>query len=115
MLIVTRLDTTFSALSDSTRRAILARLARGAATVGELGKPFKISQPAISRHLRVLEDASLIVRERRGRHRICRLNAAPLKGAGEWFESYRKFWDKAFDRLDQHLKRTEERLNDKRR
>ena len=109
------LDVTFSALSDPTRRAILARLARGAATAGELGAPFKISQPAISRHLRVLEEASLIVRERRGQHRLCRLNPDPLKGADDWLGFYRKFWDKAFDRLDRHLQRLEARPRVKRR
>jgi len=100
-----KLDLTFSALSDSTRRAILARLARGSATAGELGAPFKISQPAISRHLRVLEQASLIVRERKGKHQVCRLNPEPMKSADEWLGSYRRFWDGAFDRLDLHLKR----------
>jgi DNA-binding transcriptional ArsR family regulator len=101
------LDQTFAALADPTRRAILARLRRGAATAGELGEPFNISQPAISRHLRVLEEASLIIRERQGNHRLCRLNPDPLKRADEWLARYRQFWDKAFDRLDRHLKRTE--------
>src|SRR6267378_3807953 len=78
------LDTTFAALSDPTRRAILGRLAAGQLTVGELAEPFDISLPAISRHLRVLEAASLIVRERRGQHRVCRLDAGALSAASEW-------------------------------
>ncbi len=98
------LDTTFSALSDGTRRAILARLALGEATVGELAEPFDISLPAISRHLRVLEQASLIVRERRGQHRVCRLDPGALASASEWLEFYRRFWTEGLDRLDAHLK-----------
>lgn len=100
------LDQTFSALADSTRRAILARLARGESTVGELAKPFNISLPAISRHLRVLEAATLIVRERRGKHRVCRLDARALARPSEWLDAYRQFWGESFARLDQHLKRT---------
>jgi DNA-binding transcriptional ArsR family regulator len=99
-------DCTFSALADPTRRGILARLAVGGKTVGELAQPFKISLPAISRHLRVLEAASLIVTERRGKHRMCRLDARPLAGASEWLDFYRKFWNEGFDRLDEHLKQT---------
>ncbi|HKM63686.1 MAG TPA: metalloregulator ArsR/SmtB family transcription factor [Acidisphaera sp.] len=98
------LDQTFSALADPTRRTILARLAQGEATVGELAEPFAISLPAISRHLRVLEDASLIVRERQGQHRVCRLQPEPLANASEWLDAYRRFWSEAFDRLDAHLK-----------
>ncbi|MGA2636273.1 ArsR/SmtB family transcription factor [Methylocella sp.] len=104
------LDSTFAALSDPTRRAILARLALGEASVGELGEPFDISPPAISRHLRVLEEAALIVSERRGKHRICRLDAKALAQANEWLETYRRFWSESFDRLDQHLKRTGRRI-----
>jgi DNA-binding transcriptional ArsR family regulator len=103
------LDNTFAALSDPTRRAILARLALGEASVGELGEPFDISPPAISRHLRVLEEAALIRCEKRGKHRICRLDAKALAGASEWLETYRRFWSESFDRLDEHLKRTERR------
>jgi DNA-binding transcriptional ArsR family regulator len=99
------LDSTFSALSDPTRRAILARLAAGQLTVGELAEPFNISLPAISRHLRVLEAASLIARERKGKHRVCRLQAGALAAACEWLEFYRRFWSEGFERLDQHLKR----------
>ena len=99
------LDTTFAALADPVRRAILARLAQGDATVGELAEPFDISQPAISRHLRVLEAASLIRREREGQHRRCRLDARGLARATEWLDVYRRFWSESFGRLDRHLKR----------
>jgi DNA-binding transcriptional ArsR family regulator len=98
------LDSTFSALADPTRRAILARLAQGEATVGDLAAPFAISLPAISRHLRVLESASLIVRERPGPHRVCRLRPEALMAASEWLDAYRAFWTGAFDRLETHLK-----------
>jgi DNA-binding transcriptional ArsR family regulator len=104
---VINLDNTFSALADPTRRQILARLTLGETSVGELAQPFKVSLPAISRHLRVLEAASLIIRERRGKHRICRLNAHAMVGASQWLDSYRKFWNESFDRLDKHLKRTQ--------
>ena len=97
------LDTAFSALADPTRRAILARLALGEATVGEIGEPFPISAPAISRHLKVLEDAALIARTRRGQQLVCRLNPAGLKTAQEWLDHYRAFWNGALDRLDAHL------------
>ena len=99
------LDRTFAALADPTRRAILARLARGEAAVGELAEPFEISLPAISRHLRVLDAAALITRERHGQHRLCRLDPAALARADEWLAFYRRFWTGAFDRLDAHLKR----------
>jgi DNA-binding transcriptional ArsR family regulator len=98
-----RLSVTFAALSDPTRRAILARLASGAAGVMELAKPFDISQPAISRHLRVLERAGLIVRGRDAQSRPCRIEAAPLKDVVAWEEHYRQFWDQSFDRLDEYL------------
>jgi DNA-binding transcriptional ArsR family regulator len=98
------LDTAFAALADPTRRAILARLALSDATVGELAEPFPISAPAISRHLKVLEEARLIARTRHGQQLICRLNPEGLKGAQEWLDHYRKFWGGMFDRLDDHLK-----------
>jgi DNA-binding transcriptional ArsR family regulator len=98
------LDHTFNALADPTRRAILARLAQGEATVGELAKPFAISQPAISRHLKVLEKAALISNERRGKHRHCRLRPEALDSATAWFEFHRRFWTGSLDRLDAHLK-----------
>jgi DNA-binding transcriptional ArsR family regulator len=98
-----RLDDTFSALADPTRRAILARLALGEASVNELVAPFKLSQPAISKHLRVLERAGLISRGRVAQKRPCRLEAAPLREAAGWIEEYRRFWSESFDRLDGYL------------
>lgn len=97
------LDETFSALSDPTRRAILARLASGESSVSELAEPFDISLPAISRHLKVLERAGLITRGRDAQWRPCRLEVAPLKEAAGWIEHYRRFWDKSFDRMDAYL------------
>lgn len=94
------LDATFAALADPTRRAILARLARGDATPSELAAPFDISQPAISKHLKVLERAGLISRGREAQSRPCKLEARRLKQATEWMERYRKFWDESFLRLD---------------
>lgn len=98
------LDLTFNALADPTRRAILARLAQGEATVGELAEPFAISQPAISRHLKVLEKAALISNEREGKHRRCRLRPEALDSAMTWLEFHRRFWTGSLDRLDAHLK-----------
>jgi len=103
------LDATFRALADPTRRAILSRLAVGELTVGELSAPFTISLPAISRHLRVLEEASLIACERDGKFRRCQLNPQGLRGAAEWIEVYRRFWSESFDRLEEHLKRRKSR------
>jgi DNA-binding transcriptional ArsR family regulator len=98
------LSTTFAALADPTRRAILARLAAGEAPVTELGKPFAMSLPAISKHLKVLEHAGLIARGRNAQWRPCRLAAEPLKDAAEWLEEYRRFWEESFDRLDDYLR-----------
>ena len=98
-----RLDATFMALADPTRRAILARLAAGEATVKELVAPFKISQPAISKHLKILERAGLISRGRDKQKRPCRIEARPLAEANEWLEGYRKIWEANFDRLDDML------------
>lgn len=98
------LDPVFNALADSTRRAILLRLAQGEATVGTLSTPFAISAPAISRHLRILEEAALITNERRGKERICRLRPETLASAKEWLDFSRRFWGASLDRLDQHLK-----------
>lgn len=98
-----RLDATFAALADPTRRAILARLALGEATVGELGEPFAMSQPAISKHLRVLELAGLIRRGRDAQRRPCRIEAAPLAEANAWLERYRQLWEMRFDDLDRLL------------
>jgi DNA-binding transcriptional ArsR family regulator len=100
------LDHTFNALADPTRRAILVRLAQGEATVGELAKPFEISLPAISRHLKVLEEASLISNERDGKHRRCRLKPEALAAAMAWLDFHRRFWIGSFARLDTHLKRS---------
>ena len=97
------LSSTFSALADPTRRAILARLAAGEATVNELLAPFDLSQPAISKHLKVLERAGLITRGRDAQRRPCRLAAAPLQEAADWITHYRRFWSDSFDRLDAHL------------
>ena len=97
------LDATFAALSDPTRRAILARLATGEANVTELAKPFDMSQPAISKHLKVLERAGLISRTRDAQSRPCRLEGRRLKEATEWMERYRRFWEESFDRLDEYL------------
>lgn len=97
------LDHTFFALSDPTRRAIIARLAQGEATVGELADPFEISAPAISKHLRVLERAGLVQQERVGKTRRCRLNPEPLGDAADFIESHRKFWEMQFDRLADFL------------
>src|SRR5438105_8277171 len=99
-----RLSTTFAALADPTRRAILARLAAGEASVTELAAPFEMSLPAISKHLKVLERAGLIARGREAQWRPCRLKAGPLKDIADWVEHYRRFWDESFDRLDDYLK-----------
>jgi DNA-binding transcriptional ArsR family regulator len=98
------LSTTFAALADPTRRAILARLTTGAATVKEISAPFPISGPAISKHLRVLERAGLIARGRDAQWRPCRLEAAPLKDVADWVGHYRKFWEQRLDRLDEYIR-----------
>ena len=93
----------FAALADPTRRAILARLADGECTVGELAKPFEMSGPAISKHLNVLERAGLVARGREAQWRPCRLQAAPIKKIAEWADGYRQFWDASYERLDAYL------------
>ncbi len=98
-----RLSTTFAALADPTRRAILARLATGEASVTELAAPFAMTLPAISKHLKVLERAGLIVRGRKAQWRPSRLEVGPLKDATDWLEDYRRFWEQSFDRLDDYL------------
>ncbi|MBW8808236.1 MAG: winged helix-turn-helix transcriptional regulator [Lysobacter sp.] len=95
-----RLDATFAALADPTRRAILARLALGEASVNELAEPFAMSQPAISKHLKVLEGAGLIARGRDAQRRPCRIQAQPLGDANAWLETYRRFWEQSFGQLD---------------
>ena len=97
------LSATLAALADPTRRAILARLAEGEATVGELARPFDMSLPAVSRHLKVLERAGLIARGREAQWRPCRLEAEPLRTVADWLDSYRRFWDASLDRLDAYL------------
>jgi len=106
------LTQTFSALADPTRRAILARLISGEASVTELSKPFKMSMPAVSKHLKVLERAGLIARSREAQWRPCRLEAKPLKQVSDWVEEYRQIWEQRLDRLDaylQDLKKKEQR------
>lgn len=97
------LSATLSALADPTRRAILARLAQGETTVGELAAPFEISLPAVSRHLKVLEGAGLITRGRDAQWRPCRLQPEPLKDVATWIETYRRFWDGGFDKMEAYL------------
>ena len=97
------LDTTFAALADPTRRAILARLTQGEASVNELAEPFEMSLPAVSKHLKVLERAGLISRARVAQSRPCRLEAAPLREVADWVEHYRRFWEQSSDRLDDYL------------
>jgi DNA-binding transcriptional ArsR family regulator len=98
------LSTTFAALADPTRRAILARLAAGETSVTELAEPFEMSLPAISKHLKVLARAGLIARSREAQWRPCRLEAGPLRNAAEWIEEYRRFWEQSLDRLDDYLR-----------
>lgn len=98
-----QLSTTFAALADPTRRAILARLALGGCSVSELAEPFEMSMPAVSKHLRVLERAGLIVRGREAQWRPCRIQPRPLKEVAEWTERYRDLWEQRFDRLDTYL------------
>jgi DNA-binding transcriptional ArsR family regulator len=97
------LSVTLAALADPTRRAILAQLAQGEATVTELAEPFEMSLPAVSKHLKVLERAQLITRSRDAQWRLCRLNPEPLKDLANWLEHYRQFWEHSFDRLDEYL------------
>jgi DNA-binding transcriptional ArsR family regulator len=99
-----RLSTTFAALADPTRRAILARLASGEASVTDLAQPFEMSLPAVSKHLKVLERAGLIARGRAAQWRPCRLKADPLRDAADWLEHYRQFWEHSLDRLEDYLR-----------
>jgi DNA-binding transcriptional ArsR family regulator len=102
---IDHLSTTFAALADPTRRAILARLASGELSVSELAEPFEMSLPAVSKHLKVLQRAGLVTRGREAQWRPCRLDARPLKDAAEWVEHYRQFWTQSFDRLDHYLEK----------
>ena len=113
-----QLSTTFAALADPTRRAILARLAKGQASVTEIAEPFDMTLPAISKHLKVLEHAGLIARGREAQWRPCRLDAGPLKDVDDWVERYRRFWEQSFDRLEsylQELQRKDKRKNGRKR
>ncbi|MBW4608572.1 MAG: metalloregulator ArsR/SmtB family transcription factor [Hassallia sp. WJT32-NPBG1] len=109
-----QLSVTFAALADPTRRAILAHLKRGEASVSELAEPFEMSLPAISKHLKVLERAGLIQRGREAQWRPCQLQAAPLKDASDWIEQYRQSWEERLDRLDDYLRelQTKEKQDD---
>src|ERR1700683_5354879 len=107
------LSATFSALADPTRRAILARLASGEVSVTKLAEPFEMSMPAISKHLKVLERAGLIARGREAQWRPCRLEAGPLKDVSNWVETYRRFWEESFDRLDEYLVELKNKENKK--
>lgn len=104
-----QLNRTFAALADPTRRAILAQLAEGEQTVGDLARPFEISRPAISKHLRVLERAGLVWRTRDGRLSRCGLDATPMRDAAEWVEEYRKFWESQLDALARFLEQNDEK------
>src|SRR6478609_2387534 len=104
-----QLSTIFAALADPTRRAILARLAQGETSVKDLAEPFKISPPAVTKHLKVLQRAGLITQGRQAQWRPCRLEAAPLKDVAEWAEGYRRFWDASYERLDAYLQQMKEK------
>ncbi|MEH2118918.1 MAG: metalloregulator ArsR/SmtB family transcription factor [Nostoc sp.] len=109
-----QLSVIFAALADPTRRAILAHLAKGEASVTELAKPFEMSLPAISKHLKVLERAGLITRSREAQWRPCQIEAQPLKDAADWIDQYRQFWEESLDRLDDYLHelQTQEKQNE---
>jgi DNA-binding transcriptional ArsR family regulator len=114
----TKLDNTFAALADPTRRAILSKLASGEASVSEIAKPFHMTMPAITKHLKVLERAGLISRGKEAQWRPCRLQASPLKEVSDWVEHYRRFWEESFDRLEDYLhelKKKEKRHGRKRK
>ena|ERR1700694_6061084 len=110
-----RLTNTFAALADPTRRAILARLMSGQASVTELAGPFQMTMPAVSKHLKVLEKAGLIARGREAQWRPCRLDGEPLRDVAEWMEPYRRFWDESFERLDDYLQQIKKEKDDERR
>lgn len=112
-MIQDNLSSTFAALADPTRRAILARLTTGECTVNELAEPFNVTLPAITKHLKVLENAGLIERSRQAQYRPCKLNPEPLKAANNYIETYRQFWEESFDRLDAYLKEFQERDTNK--
>ena len=103
------LTATFAALADPTRRAILSRLSRGEASVTELARPFDVSLPGISKHLKVLERAGLVARCRKAQWRPCRLQARPLRDVADWVDHYRRFWEESFDRLDDYLREVQKK------
>jgi DNA-binding transcriptional ArsR family regulator len=107
-----QLSTTFAALSDPTRRAILARLASGETSVSELARPFEMTMPAVTKHLKVLQRAGLITQGRQAQWRPCRLEAGPLKEVSEWLERYRQFWEESLNRLDEYLKELQSKETD---
>jgi len=107
-----RLSQTFAALANSTRRAILARLAQGEATVNELAEPFDLSLPAISKHIKVLERAGLIIQGQKAQYRPCTIDVTPLKEVSMWTEQYRHIWDERFDQMDEYLNQFKNREND---
>jgi DNA-binding transcriptional ArsR family regulator len=107
-----QLSVTFAALADPTRRAILARLAQGEATVTELAAPFKLSLPGVSKHLKVLRRAGLVAQGRKAQWRPCRFDPAPLRDAADWLDHYRRLWDDRFDRLDEYLRGLQAKEND---
>ncbi len=109
MVMTDQLSTTFAALADPTRRAILARLARGETNVSELAKPFEMTLPAVTKHLKVLQRAGLITQGRHAQWRPCRLEPAPLKTASDWIDQYRQLWEERFDRLEEYLKELQAR------
>ncbi len=111
-MVTDELSRTFSALADPTRRAILGRLSRGEATVNDIAEPFAMSLPAVSKHLKVLENAGLISRGRDAQWRPARLNATPLAPAADWIDDYRRFWDRSFDALEQHLEQQQKGTTD---
>ncbi len=108
-----RLDETFAALANATRRAILARLVEGEATVNELAAPFALTLPAVSKHIKVLEQAGLVVRGRHAQYRPCALDAAPLLDVATWAEQYRPVWEARFDRMSQYLEQLEARQKER--
>jgi DNA-binding transcriptional ArsR family regulator len=108
-MVADQLSATFSALADPTRRAILAKLAKGEASVNELAEPFKMTLPAISKHLKVLQKAGLITRGRDAQFRPCKLEAEPLRDASDWIGRYKQFWEESFDRLDDYLRELQEK------
>jgi DNA-binding transcriptional ArsR family regulator len=112
-MVSTTLDSTFSALADPTRRAILARLAKGEATVNQLAEPFRLKLPTVSKHLKVLQRAGLVTQSRKAQWRPCRLETAPLKEVADWVDRYRAIWDERFNQLDDYLTELQQKENNR--